>query len=115
MALAHWFRAPIPGNVLTGVVRPLDILDDSLVRAEIVGSKQTCLVASSLKLGTVYTLYGYPVLVDGLLILTPAPSSTTIVAEACTAASVSRIVEVCSGIVGIGVGAEKNQFEVHGL
>lgn len=115
MSESFWMTPPTHGALFSGVVRTLNIIDQSMIHATIVGTSRQCLIAAPLQADAVYTLYGYQLLDVDLQILGPVQASHAILAAPCDALSVMRVVEVCAGIGGIGVGAEHANFETHGF
>ena len=115
MSESFWMTPPTHGALFSGVVRTSNIIDQSMIHATIVGTSRQCLIAAPLQADAVYTLYGYQLLDVDLQILGPVRASHAILAAPCDALSVMRVVEVCAGIGGIGVGADHANFETHGF
>eukprot|EP00435_Cladocopium_sp_Y103_P072831 s153_g41.t1 len=111
MARDLWCAPPAEGEVFNGVLQSLEILDVNLVKARHLGSGTICLIQSSLEPGCLYTVYGFRLVDVELQLLSPSPTACVIPASLCDECSSFRIVEVCSGIGGIGVGAEFCDFQ----
>ena len=115
MVCPPWCMPLTSGDLYTGVVQTIEQLDESLFRVQILGTQHTCLVAAPLKINMIFTIYGYHLADAVLQILVPTSTSATIAAKPCDVSSACRLVEVCAGIGGIGVGAERCGFEIHGF
>ena len=108
----NWLFTPIAGASFSGAVEACTKVDHSLTEVLLVGADCTALVTCALSIGKRFTIYDF--VCDSLepLILCKQASSLVIGATPATLDSCSRLVELCAGLGGIGVGAEWCDFQV---
>ena len=114
MDRCNWLSTPVNGALFSGVITARNQVDADLTEVQLWGHDETALVTCSLEVGMCYTIYDF--YCDSLepMILCQRASSLVIAAAPVSADSCSRMVELCAGIGGIGVGAEKCEFQIVG-
>ena len=111
----QWLPSPSISGSFSCVAYSMEAVDDALTKVLFPADGGSAMVTMALPMRRMLTLHCFAVTEVDPLFLSPTKESKIVDEQPCTAESCHRVIEVCSGIGGIGMGASACGFAVAAL